>query len=142
MDLSDYYEKGLIKRKRIDPELIKSLIEVSNIKENTVKEASLNNKNITAYVSLAYDSLREVLEAICVSRGYKVLSHACIGELLRSLLEQFDYNEFDRLRYARNSINYYGIKIEFKQGKEIINKTFTMKRTLTKKYLKDFIKPG
>lgn len=79
----------------IDEELIKSLTEMSNIKEMAVKTAQLNDLNISAYVSLAYDSLREVLEAICISKGYKVLSHVCIGELLRDLFEDFDYEEFD-----------------------------------------------
>lgn len=108
------------------------------IKEKTVKTANLNEENISAYVSLAYDSLREILEAICISREYKVLSHICVGELLKNLLEDFDYNEFDRLRYIRNGVDYFGIKVEFEQGKEIINKIFAMKKTLLKKYLKNF----
>ena len=76
------------------------------------------------------------MEAICISRGYKVLSHICIGELLKSLFKDFEYEEFDRLGWIRNSINYYGTKVEFKQGKEIINKIFNMKRNLIKKYVK------
>jgi len=65
------------------------------IKEKTVKTAKIDKENISAYVSLAYDSLRETLEALCISKGYKVLSHICIGELLKDLLEDFDYNGFD-----------------------------------------------
>jgi len=76
------------------------------------------------------------MEAICISRGYKVLSHICIGELLKNLFKEFEYEEFDRLGWIRNSINYYGTKVEFKQGKEIINKIFNMKRNLIKKYVK------
>lgn len=135
MDIDECYKKGLIKKTKIDNELIKSLIEMANIKETTVKTAKIDNINISAYVSLAYDSLREILEAICISKGYKVLSHICIGELLKDLLEDFDYNEFDRLRYVRNGINYYGTKVEFGQGQEIINKIFAMKKSLLDKYL-------
>lgn len=136
MDLNECFRKGLIKKTRVDSNLIKSLTEMANIKEITVKTAKLNEKNISAYVSLAYDALREILEAICISRGYKVLSHICIGELLKDLLEDFDYGEFDRVRYTRNSVNYYGVKVEFEQGKEIINKIFLMKKKLLIKYLK------
>jgi len=75
------------------------------------------------------------MEAICISKGYKVLSHICIGELLKSLFKEFEYEEFDRLRWIRNSINYYGTKVEFKQGKEIISKIFSMKNSLIKKYI-------
>jgi uncharacterized protein (UPF0332 family) len=139
MDLDECFRKGLIKKAKIDEELIKSLIEMANINEATVKNAKIDDISISSYVSLAYDSLREVLEAICISKGYKVLSHICIAELLKDLFEDFDYEEFDRLRYIRNSINYYGTKIEFEQGKEIINKIFLMKKLLLNKYLNEFI---
>ena len=139
MDLDECFRKGLIKKAKIDEELIKSLIEMANINEATVRNAKIDGINISSYVSLAYDSLREVLEAICISKGYKVLSHICIAELLKELFEDFDYDEFDRLRYIRNSINYYGTKIEFEQGKEIINKIFLMKKLLFNKYLNKFI---
>jgi len=135
MDLDDCFKKGLIKRTEINRELIISLTEMSRIKEMATKTAQINSLNISAYVSMAYDSLREVLEAICISNGYKVLSHICIGELLKSLLEDFDYDEFDRIRYIRNGINYYGTKVELSQGKEVINKIFAMKKGLLRKYL-------
>ncbi len=124
MDLDECFRKGLIKRTKRNRGLARSLLEMANIKERTVKTAQLDELNISAYISLAYDALRQVLEAICVLNGYKVLSHACVGELLNELLEDFNYKAFDRLRYVRNNINYYGIKVDFEQGKEIIRKTF------------------
>jgi uncharacterized protein (UPF0332 family) len=136
MDLEECFQKGLIKKTKVDENLTESLIEMSKIKEDAVSKATIDNVNISAYVSFAYDSLRGAMEAICISKGYKVLSHICIGELLKSLFKEFEYEEFDRLRWIRNSINYYGTKVEFKQGKEIINKIFNMKRNLIKKYVK------
>lgn len=73
------------------------------------------------------------------SRGYKVLSHICLGELLKTLITDFDYAEFDRIRYTRNGINYYGAKVDFGQGKEIIKKAFAMKKKVLEKYLRDFL---
>lgn len=136
MDLEECLQKGLIKKTETNENLIESLIEMSKIKENAVRKANIDSVNISAYVSLAYDSLREAMEAVCISKGYKVLSHICIGELLKSLFKDFEYEEFDRLRWIRNSINYYGTKVEFKQGKEIIGKIFNMKNSLIKKYVK------
>jgi len=130
MDLDDCFRKGLIKKTNVNTELIKSLIEMSKIKELAVSSAKIDKINISAYVSLAYDALREILEAICISRGYKVLSHICIGELLKDVL--------DRLRWTRNSINYYGIKVDFEQGKEIIDKIFVMKNKFLKEHLSAF----
>ena len=135
MDINECFSKGLIKKTKADVELVKSLVEMADIKEQAVKTAGINNVNISAYVSLAYDSLREILEALCILNGHKALSHICIGELLKDIIKDFDYDAFDRLRWIRNSINYYGQKIEFKQGKEIINKIFDMKKNIFGKYL-------
>ena len=138
MDLDECYKKGFIKKTNINTNLIKSLIEMSYVNETTVKEAKLNDINISSYLVLAYESLREILEAICISKGYKVISHLCLGELLKTLIEDFDFDGFDRLRYARNGINYYGTKVELEQGKELIKKAFYLKNSLSNKYLKDF----
>lgn len=138
MDLDDCYKKELIKKTKINTSLIMSLIEMSGMNEKTVREARINEVNISSYIILAYESLREVLEAICISKGYKVLSHACLGELLTKLIEDFDFNEFDRLRYVRNGINYYGTKVDLQQGAELIKKAFGMKKTLLDKYLRNF----
>ncbi len=136
MDLGDCYKKGFVRKAKINKELIKSLIEMSKIKEDTIKSANINEKNISAYFSMAFESLREILEALCISFGYKVTSHFCLGELLKKLIKDFDFNEFDRIRYARNSINYYGTKIEFQQGKELIKKMFEIKINISRRYLK------
>ncbi len=130
MDLEECRQKGFIKRTRLNHELVKSLIEMSDIKEKTVNDAVIDERNICAYIPMAYDSLREIMEAICILHCYKVTSHICLGELLRTLAEDFDFCEFDRFRYLRNSINYYGEKTDFEQGKNIIRKIFDMKKHL------------
>ena len=63
MDLNECQRKGLIKKTNIDNNLISSLIEMADIKEKTVKTAKINEINVSAYFSMAYDSLREILEA-------------------------------------------------------------------------------
>ena len=136
MDLKECFEKGFIKKTKVNQSLIKSLVEMANIKEIAVKSANIDEVNISAYVSLAYDSLREILDSLCISKGYKVLLHLCTGELLKSIIEDFDFNQFDRLRYIRNGINYYGEKVDFEQGKEIIKKIFLMKKKILENYLK------
>tara|TARA_Y100000310_G_scaffold144893_3_gene144225 strand:- start:41428 stop:41763 length:336 start_codon:yes stop_codon:yes gene_type:complete len=107
---------------------------MSNIKEQTVVEASITEYNISAYVSLAYDALREILEALCMLHGYKVLSHVCVGELLNEYLEDFDYHGFNKLRWVRNSINYYGEKVPYDQGKQAIQQIFTLKKSIAETY--------
>ena len=137
MDLDECYKKNFIKKTRIDRELVRSLIEMSKIKEDSVNNAQVNETNISAYLSMAYDSLRETLEALCILKGYKVTSHICLGELLKTLVSDFDFISFDRFRYIRNGINYYGSKVDYKQGKEIITKMFNLKSEIIKNHLKD-----
>ena len=132
MDLEECKRKGFIRLTKKNNELAKSLIEVSDIKETAIKNAELNEVNISAYVPMAYDSLRETLEAICIMNGYKVTSHVCVDKLLNSIYKDFSFNDFDRFRYIRNSINYYGEKVGFKEGKDIIDKIFLLR----KRYLK------
>ena len=140
MDLDDCFRKGLIKKTRVDVSLIKSLIEMSKIKADVVLKAEVDNVNVSAYVALAYDSLRELLEALCIHKGYKVLSHICVGELLKDVFDKNDYQNFNRLRYVRNSINYYGQKVDFDQGKELIEKIFVIREKVLVSYLKDYRK--
>lgn len=131
MELDDCFKKGFIKKTSKNLDLVNSLIEMSDIKEETVKTAVLNNRNVSAYVSMAYDSARQILEGICILKGYKVVNHVCLGKLL---VNDIDYVEFERYRYIRNSINYYGHMIDFEQGKELIEKIFMFK-DICKNYL-------
>lgn len=141
MDLADCKKKGLIRKTFPDKNRAESLIEVSDTDEKTVLNAKINQQNISSYVAMAYDSLREILEAISLFRGYNVLNHVCLGELLKSLYKDFDFSSFDRFRYIRNRIKYYGTKIDLKPGKEIISKIFLMKKQLKSKYLRDLKNP-
>lgn len=131
MDLSECKRKGFIKRTKPNVELVKSLIEISKIKEESIKKVELNERNICAYIPMAYDSLREIMEGICIMNGYKVTSHICIERLLKEIYPNITFKEFDRFRYIRNSINYYGKKVELEQGKEIIKKIFILKNKMS-----------
>ena len=82
---------------------------------------------------MAYDALRELLEALCTLHGYKVTNHICLGELLKKLEPDFDYNSFDRFRYIRNSINYYGKTVGLTDGKNLIAKILQMRKSILTK---------
>ena len=61
MDLDECFRKGLVKKTKVNRELIKSLLEMSDIKEKTVGAAKINDFNVSAFVSLAYDALHGVI---------------------------------------------------------------------------------
>lgn len=130
MELSECERKGFIKKAVPSKSLAKSLLEVSEIKDRALDSAKLDELNVNAYLPMAYDSLREVLEALCILHSYKVTNHVCLGELLKKLEPDFDYAGFERFRYARNGINYYGKKVDFRQGREIIEKIRQMRKSV------------
>ena len=130
MELSECERKGFIKKAVPSISLVKSLLEISETKQIAMSSAKIDETTINAYLPMAYDSLREILEALCTLHGYKVTNHVCLGELLRKLESDFDYTSFDRFRYIRNGINYYGRRIDFTQGKEIISKINAMRKNI------------
>jgi hypothetical protein len=103
---------------------------MSDLKAQIVAEARLDTLTIHGFLPMAYDSLREALEAFCVLHGYKVTSHECLGKLVKQLFAVFDYFSFERFRYVRNGINYYGTKLALEEGKELIAKILRMKREI------------
>ena len=130
MELIECERKGFIKKAMPSISLAKSLLEISETKEIALNSSKIDETTVNAYLPMAYASLREVLEALCILHGYKVTNHVCLGELLRKLESDFDYTSFYRFRYVRNSINYYGKRIDFMQGKEIISKIKIMRKNI------------
>lgn len=95
MNLKECFEKEVIKKVRSNKERAFSLIKISDLKEEVVKSAELNERNVYAYISIAYDSLREFMEAIAIMNGYKVLNHICLGEIIKHILPAFNENRFN-----------------------------------------------
>ena len=115
---------------RLHTNLVESLIEMSDMKGRIVNGIILDETNIHGFLPMAYDALRELLEAYCILHGYKVGNHDCPGKLVKELAPEFDLFTFDRLRYVRNGINYYGTKIALIEGKELIGKIFLMRQSI------------
>ena len=78
------------------------------------------------------------VDGLALSRILVNISYLAAGIMLlkKYIKVNFDYKEFDRIRWIRNGINYYGTEVDFDQGKELIKKMFEMKKKLVNKYLK------
>jgi len=133
VDVKECIKKGFIRKISVDIQMVASLIDTADAKEIAINKVTLNEENISVYMPVAYDSLRIVMEAFCLSNGYKVLSHVCVGELLKDLSAGFDFTKFDRFRYIRNNINYYGRKINLMEGKGILREILIMKKEIKEK---------
>ncbi|MEK6826021.1 MAG: hypothetical protein AABX90_00155 [Nanoarchaeota archaeon] len=77
MDWKECCDKKIAKNVKLDKNLINSLKKTSENKLKSSEELILNEINAASKVSLAYDSLRELLEALSLKKGYKIYNHEC-----------------------------------------------------------------
>ena len=106
--------------KRVQPDLnqINSILESAANREKTANLLPFNDTTKETVISLAYDVLRELLEALALKKGYKIYNHECFSCFLHSIMKEESLSlEFDSLRMLRNSINYYGKKLPLEDAK-------------------------
>jgi|SRR3989344_2552406 len=123
--------KNFVKETKTDEELINSLLHQSTKKLITDKFSPLNKDTASTKFSNNYDSLREVLEALAIRRGFKIYNHDCFSGFLKEIMklekESFD---FDKLRRIRNSINYYGKDVSLEEAEKLINEINILREKL------------
>ena len=105
-----------------DKEKAASLIETADERINfSLRE--LNGKNANYIFEDYYSSILELLHALILLDGYKVNNHMCLGYYLRDVLKNDElFRLFDDCRYKRNSLVYYGKRMDFETAKESIKK--------------------
>lgn len=109
MDWEECCNKKIAKSVIKDKALITSLIASSKRKQDSNKLLILNETTATTKISIAYDSIRELLEAITLEKGYKIYNHECYTAFLYHVCnERATARIFDGFRHLRNQINYYG----------------------------------
>ena len=70
-----------------------------------------------------YSSVLELAQALVIWNGYKINNHVCLGFFLRDVLGKEDlFRLFDDCRYKRNSLVYYGKRMDFETAKDAIEK--------------------
>ncbi len=123
MDWDDCCEKRIVKDVKPDTNMIKSLTKSSGNKLKSESELIMSSITAASKLSLAYDSLRELLEALALKNGYKIYNHECYTAFLKEISEQSAMgDEFDKIRTVRNSVNYYGKEISPEEAESIIEK--------------------
>jgi hypothetical protein len=112
MDWEECRSKFIVKKVKPDKDMIESLLRSSDNKIETEQMLKMTEVTAASKLSLAYDSLREVLEALALKKGYKVYNHECYTAFLKEMLnESVKGDEFDDIRKIRNAVNYYGKNI-------------------------------
>jgi len=77
MDWNECLKKKIAKEVSEDKELINSLLKTSQNKLDSEKKLELNEITASSKISLLYDSLRELLEALSLKKRFKIYNHEC-----------------------------------------------------------------
>ena len=93
----------------------------------------LSEKNANYAFEGYYSSVLEMIHAIVILDGYKVNNHICLGYYLRDVLKNDElFRLFDDCRFKRNSLVYYGKRMDFETAKDSIEKSKRLIKELKK----------
>ena len=109
--------------KTATPDLIRAKSLIETAKERIALIKDINEKNCNFAFEDYYTSLLELVQAMAFKRGFNILNHICIGYYLRDFLKRDDlYILFDDVRYKRNSLTYYGSRMDYETAEQAIEK--------------------
>ncbi|MBU0894941.1 MAG: hypothetical protein KKF48_03505 [Nanoarchaeota archaeon] len=137
MDWKECKDKKLVKRIKIDTNLINSLIKSSKKKFESNKRLELDETTASTKVSVGYESLREILEVLVIKKCFKIYNHECFCAFLEEICHDKSSSvNFNKFRKIKNQINYYGKDIPVEEAKSIIKEISLLRKEIIKKYLK------
>ena len=123
MDWKECCNKRTAKQVSPDNDMILALMKSSENKLESESKLEMTNVTASSKLSLAYDSLRELLEALALKKGYKVYNHECYTAFIKEIIGESDKGEdFNELRKERNSVNYYGKEISAEDASKTIER--------------------
>ncbi len=135
MDMLACRKNRMVKEIKIDQHLINSLLTSSAKKLKSQKFLKLDGDTASSKITLIYDSMREILEALAISKGYKIYNHECYTAFLKEIMKEPNFGDsFDSFRKIRNDINYYGRDIPAKDAKALIDSMVEFTEKLKAKF--------
>jgi len=121
MKFEDFIKNGIIRKTTPDLQMANSIIQNVFKDLKFLEEIKITELSKRKLVSNYYDSLRSLLEAISLLKGYKIYSHEAFTYFLKDYLNKNILSlKFDRFRKIRNALNYYGKSLQLNEAKEII----------------------
>ncbi|MGC9777671.1 MAG: hypothetical protein HZR80_00345 [Candidatus Heimdallarchaeota archaeon] len=131
MDWKACQRSSLVKTIKVDSNLIKSLVKESAKKLRTQNQILLSDESASSKITLAYDAVRMVLDAVAIKCGYKIYNHECFRAFLKEVLKESSLgDEFDKYRKIRNAINYYGKEVLAVVSEKIISELIDFHRKI------------
>ena len=134
MDWLSCKRTKMVKEVKIDKNPINSLINSASKKLITADSIKLNENTASSKVSLTYDALRELLEAIAIEEGFKIYNHECYCAFLKEIIKETNLGDkFDDFRKIRNSINYYGKDVSVEEASFLIKNMLILIKEIKQK---------
>ena len=101
----------------------KSLLNTAQERLKFLDTNKINDHSINFIFEGYYSSVLEILHALLLLNGYKVNNHICLGYYIRDVVKKNDlFRMYDDCRFKRNSLIYYGKKMDFATAKEALEK--------------------
>ncbi|MFH0961078.1 MAG: hypothetical protein V1820_00150 [archaeon] len=136
MDWRECEKKNLTKKVSPDLAFARSLVKSADKKFETQTRIAIDDISAASKVSLLYDSLRELAEAISLIKGYRIYNHECYCAFFSEILGEPDLAEqFDAFRKIRNGINYYARDLTAEEAQSLVPKLVGFIDKLKKEYL-------
>ena len=101
----------------------------------TIHAMKINEVNASIVLTISYESLRELLEAMCLREGFKVYSHEAYTAYLKMKNEIELAEKFDRFRKLRNGVNYYGKSVSKEVSQKAVQEISRLNKKIKEKYL-------
>jgi len=135
MDFGYFIKEGKVIIGQPDIQKARALIKMSENSIKTADSLKIDDVNSSIVLMISYESLREILEAICLNSGFKVYSHEAYVYYLKKINETSISEKFDRFRKLRNGCNYYGKTVSAAVADNARDEIRSMRSVLIKKYL-------
>ena len=135
MEFEDFIKEGKVNIGQPDIQKARALIKMSENSIKTADSLKIDNVNSSIVLMISYESLREILEAMCLSKGFKVYSHEAYVYYVKKMNETSSSEKFDRFRKLRNGCNYYGKSVSAAVANNAREEIKNLRISLIKKYL-------
>jgi len=134
-----YISKGLVKRRRKNRALAKSLLK-SAIDRMKFSKSILKCKPRYA-LEMAYEAVIELIDALLALKGYKSWSHEANIAFLRKLgFAETEIKRLDLSRRRRHSSKYYGVFFSKEEAREEVNELEKAFKKLLREVRKEIAK--
>ena len=118
MRFADFMKEGKVRKGMPDLSTAKALVKTSTNHLSFLENRHIDAISAASILVMYYEALREIVEAICLTEGFKVYSHEAFTSFLQEKNEREIALLFDKYRKLRNAVNYYGESIDIAETEQ------------------------